>query len=304
MKERVLAAAAELSYVPNLMARTLRAGGPAMVGLVVGNMLDPYYGEIAEVVTRHAEATSRMLVMVCNMQRDPLLELDYCRRLWEHRVAGLILAGGGFDQFTHNAALAELLDRMERSGIAIATLSPRDLPVPAFCSDNEEVGRLAATELIANGHRRIGVLAGAGRNRVLEGRLKGLVSCFAEHDVVFQIASSTGGHDGPAAAVSEIFAADPAITGIVAATSAVSANILQTVAATGRSVPGDVSIVAIGGATLNEWGMPQLTRVDIALEECGRNALDYVAARVNGAEAPQAGDRRPRLVRGGSVAAR
>ena len=50
MKERVLAAAAELSYVPNLMARTLRAGGPAMVGLVVGNMLDPYYGEIAEVV--------------------------------------------------------------------------------------------------------------------------------------------------------------------------------------------------------------------------------------------------------------
>ena len=47
-----------------------------------------------------------MLAMVCNMQRDPLLELKYCRQLWEHRVAGLILAGGGFDQVTHRDQLA------------------------------------------------------------------------------------------------------------------------------------------------------------------------------------------------------
>src|SRR5580698_1780675 len=63
LKQRVLAAADRLSYVPNLMARTLRAGRPALVGLVVGNMLDPYYGEIAEAITRHAEASSTMLAM-------------------------------------------------------------------------------------------------------------------------------------------------------------------------------------------------------------------------------------------------
>ncbi len=141
LKERVRVAADLLGYVPNVMARTLRAGAPAMVGLVIGNMLDPYYGEIAEAVTCHSEHTSRMLTMVCNMQRDPRLELDYCRRLWEHRVAGLVLAGGGFDQFTHHDELAALVEKMERGGVVVATLSPRDLDVPSFHVDNTEVGR-------------------------------------------------------------------------------------------------------------------------------------------------------------------
>src|ERR1700735_1581040 len=119
LKERVLAAADRLSYVPNLLARTLRAGRPALVGLVAGNMLDPYYGEIAEAVTRHAEAPHLMLAMVCNMQRAPLLELKYFRPSWEHRVAGLILAGGGFDQLTHRAELAAIIEQMKKSGVVV-----------------------------------------------------------------------------------------------------------------------------------------------------------------------------------------
>ena len=71
MRDRVRETAAQLGYVPNIAARTLRVGAPALVGLVAGNMLDPYYGEIAEAVTRHAEAAHPMMAMVCNMQRDP-----------------------------------------------------------------------------------------------------------------------------------------------------------------------------------------------------------------------------------------
>jgi LacI family transcriptional regulator len=302
LKERVLVAAAELSYVPNVMARTLRAGVPALVGLVVGNMLDPYYGEIAEAVTLHAEATSKMLVMVCNMQRNPLLELDYCRRLWEHRVAGLILAGGGFDQFTHHAELAALLERMARSGVVITTMSPRDLPAPAFCVDSEEVGHLAATELIAHGHRRVGILVGKTQNRVLEQRLRGMASVFAEHGVTHQVATPAFGPQSCTSAVTQMFAADPGITGILAASSAISANVLQALAAMGRTVPGDVSVVGIGGTALTEWTSPVLTRVDIALDQCGRAALDFIAARVSGAEVPTPGQYRPKLVRGDSVA--
>ena len=167
LKQRVLAAAAQLAYVPNVMARTLRGGAPAAVGLIVGNMLDPYYGEIAEIVTKHAEQMAgKMLVMVCNMQRDPALEIDYCRRLWEHRVAGLILAGGGFDQTTRHDELAELLARMERSGVTITTLNA-DLaawtPPPATCAAVVLIYVHLPSGFRADAHRRLaGALAPGG----------------------------------------------------------------------------------------------------------------------------------------------
>ncbi len=304
LKKRVLEAADQLSYVPNVMARTLRAGAPALVGLVVGNMLDPYYGEIAEAVTRHAEATSKMLVMVCNMQRDPRLELDYCRRLWEHRVAGLILAGGGFDQFRHNDELADLLDRMAKSGVVITTLSPRDIAVPAFCVDNEEAGRIAATELAEHGHRRIGILTGMVQNRVVEQRIGGITSILSERGVTYKTAPPGFGAEWAASAVARLFDADPDLTGIIAVSSATSVNVLHAVTATGRAIPGDVSVISIGGSLLGEWNALHLTRVDIALDDCGRSALDYIAALVSGGDVPETRHFRPRLIRGGSVVSR
>jgi len=301
LKQRVLAAAAQLAYVPNVMARTLRGGAPAAVGLIVGNMLDPYYGEIAEIVTKHAEQMAgKMLVMVCNMQRDPALEIDYCRRLWEHRVAGLILAGGGFDQTTRHDELAELLARMERSGVTITTLSPRGLPSPEFSVDHEEVGRMAAQELIASNHRRVGVFIGAHETIVLGQRLRRATDTLDAAGVTYRIARPAPGSRGEEA-IAEMFAADPGITGVIAASSLMSARVVGAVTATGRSVPQDVSVVGIGGAALAEWSPLKLTRIDLDLSACGRAALDHIATQVTGVEDHAPAPLQPRLVRGDSV---
>src|SRR5690606_34745341 len=67
MKQMVLAAAEELGYVPNMLARSLRGGAPTTVGIVLGDILDPYYGEIASVITTQSESAHSMLAIVCNM---------------------------------------------------------------------------------------------------------------------------------------------------------------------------------------------------------------------------------------------
>ncbi|MCS0502181.1 LacI family DNA-binding transcriptional regulator [Ancylobacter mangrovi] len=301
LKERVRAAAIELGYVPNVMARTLRAGAPALVGLVIGNMLDPYYGEIAETVTCYSETTSRMLTMVCNMQRDPRLELDYCRRLWEHRVAGLILAGGGFDQFTYHDDLALLVEKMERSGVIVTTLSPRDLESPAFHTDNVEAGRCAARELIAVGHREIGILVGPIRNRVLTQRVAGITAACEEAGLSVHLVETEFGASWVAPAIAQMFEQRPTITAIVAASGVTSINVIRAVMATGRSVPEDISVIGIGGRAIGEWGA-HMTRVDLGLETCGRAALDYIAARVEGRPTAPAFRLEPTIAGGGSVA--
>jgi len=302
LRERVLAAADRLSYVPNLMARTLRAAGrPALVGLVVGNMLDPYYGEIAEAITRHAEASSTMLAMVCNMQRDPVLELKYCRQLWEHRVSGLILAGGGFDQVTHHDKLVTIIDQMARSGVVVTTLSPRGIDAPVFCVDNVTVGRMAASELIQHGHRRIGITIGHVKNDVRKQRLRGMISVLEEAGAEYHIAGPE--RDGePDTSVDSLLNQHPAITGIIASSHMISMGIIDGVRRTGRSVPDDISIVGIGNTKLVEWSMPKLTLIDLNLETCGRAALDFIAATVAGESCDRSVRALPLLVRGDSIA--
>lgn len=304
LKERVRAAAAELGYVPNITARALRGGAPALVGLVIGNMLDPYYGEIGEAVTRHSEETGRMLVMVCNMQRDPLLEIEYCRRLWEHRVAGLILTGGGFDQFTHHDQLAALLEKMERSGTVITTLSPRDLDAPAFHVDNREAGRMAAAELVRHGHRDIGILVGPIHNRVLRQRVDAIAATLDAVGARHRLAEVGFGTPGIDLGITDLLTREPGITGIIAASGLTSLNAIDAIAATGRRVPEDVSVIGISGEAVGQWTTDRLSRIDLELEACGWAALDYIAARVSGLDASSRSEKAPRLVRGSSVARR
>jgi LacI family transcriptional regulator len=83
----------------------------------------------------------------------------------------------------------------------------------------------------------------------------------------------------------------------------ISMGIINEVQRVGLSVPGDISVVAIGNAKLLEWSTPRLTHIDLNLEACGRAALDFIAARVSGqqAETISLPIILPRLVLGNSV---
>jgi LacI family transcriptional regulator len=189
---------------------------------------------------------------------------------------------------------------MERSGVIVTTLSPRGLPSPAFSVHHEEVGRMAAAEMIANNHRRIGVFIGTYRTIVLDQRLRGATEVLDAAGVSYRVASPVPGSRG-IEAIADMFAADPDITGIIAASSLMSAHVVGAVTATGRSVPKDVSVIGIGGSALAEWSPLKLTRIDLDLNLCGQEALDYIAAQVNGSEHHSPAPLQPHLVRGDSV---
>lgn len=300
LKERVTIAAARLGYVPNVLARNLRAGAPALIGLVAGNMLDPYYGEIAETVTRHAEAEHRMMAMVCNMQRDPELELRYCRQLWEHRVAGLILAGGGFDQRTHQAAFNAIIKKMVQSGIAITTLSPRRAAIPQFCVDNVRVGRMAAGELLGRGHREVGIVIGRILNEVRRQRLHGATAALGEAGATWRVPAPQSAAD-PQAAVGAMLDSFPGITAIITSSHMISLGVIDSIRQARRSIPADMSVVSIGNPKLARWATPKLTYIDLRLEACSRAALDYIAGRVAGTRGSESAPAEPIVVGGDSV---
>ena len=301
LKEQVQAAAAELGYVPNILARNLRAGAPTMIGLVVGDMLDPYYGEIAESITKRAESLHSMLAIVCNMQRDPLLEIKYCQLLWEHRVAGLILAGGGFDQWSHFDRLSSLVQQMTKSGVSVVTLSPRGLETPALCVDNEAVGRAMATYLVKRGHRRIGVLLGPPESETTQLRLRGIINTLSEARAGFHVLHADYNVESGSNAVAVLIKRDPNITGFIVGSSSMAMGVVNWLEQTGRSVPDDVSVIGVGVSRLSAWVTPRLTAVDVSLASCGHAAVDLIASQVNGLPAPSFPEFMIHTVEGASV---
>ncbi|WP_454917888.1 LacI family DNA-binding transcriptional regulator [Xanthobacter sediminis] len=299
-QEKVKRAAEKVGYIPNMLARHLRGGEHAFIGVVVGNMGDPFYGEIAQAVTETANAKSLMAI-VANMQRNPHMEVELCNKLWEHRVSGLILSGGGFDQLQCRSELIAIIERMRKAGVVVVSLAERDLPAPCFSVDNYSAGRLMAQHVIERGHRAIGIAAGPAHSLASQRRLTGSEAALAEAGLKAVIVRSDFGTNEGASALDRLLAADPGITAVLAAGDTLALGMMQRAQALGRRVPDDLSVVSIGDTPYARLASPRITTVDVGLPVCCAEAVTYLVDSLAGKTPVEGRIHRPRLVEGESV---
>jgi LacI family transcriptional regulator len=301
LAERVRDAARELNYVPNMMARNLRQGSGNTVGCIVGDMLDPYFAEIAEAVTIRAEQAHSMMAIVSNMQRSAQLELDHCRRLWEQRVDGLIIAGGGFDQLSHADEFEAMIKQIVAAGVVVVTLSPRLDDVPCFSIDNEAVGALMARHIAEHGHEHVGIVTGAPRSHTTIQRVRGIETTLRAAGVRVHVQHAEYTPESGAEATKELLAQRPETTAILSVADSMAVGAISGVHALGKRVPEDVSVMGLGHTRLSLHSSPALTTVDVHLAAHARAAADHIAAVVRGLEPPPYVPEAPVLVAGSSV---
>ena len=300
LQQRVRDAAETLQYVPNLLARNLRGSLQSSIGLIVGDMAEPYFGQIAQTVTVAARRRS-LLAIVANMQRDPQLELTMIRELWEHRVNGLILAGGGFDQVTHRSELQNLIKQLARAGIPIISVAERDLTVPIFSVDNETVGIMAATHALQHGHTQIGIAASPANSTLTRRRVEGITSTLRKAGIRAPIVHVEIAADEGARALNELTSANPRLTMILASSDTLGVGILRALIAQGLSVPGNISIVSIGNTNYARSSNPSLTTWDTRLADYCEIAVDYLSDPASRKFLTAQPRLLPRLIAGDSV---
>ena len=117
----------------------MATGRTGIVGVLVGDASDPYFAAIVRGVEDVARQHGQ-LVVVCNSDRDPAIELQYLRALNDYRVDGLIFAGGGLtdDGYVREIRKAVNLFRVTRRGLR----RPRGAPVPVVPRpDRQRAGR-------------------------------------------------------------------------------------------------------------------------------------------------------------------
>jgi len=177
-RTRVLAAADELGYRPSELARALVKRTSRIVGVIVGDIVDPYFAEIAHGVD-HVAGAAGHLTMVCNTERRPEAELAHLGVLLDYHAAGVVFAGSGYENAAEAAALRSVVQDMQTRGSAVVALAARDLDCPSVLVDNRAAARDATEHLLGLGHRRIAFVEGPPGLHTSAHRLEGFEEAMA-----------------------------------------------------------------------------------------------------------------------------
>lgn len=265
----------ELGYVANPYARTLAGGATSTVGLIVHQIDDPYFSEIASGVIEVA-AEQGLLVQIAHSGRDPENELRQLRHLIAQRVGIILIAGSGYDDPAVEAQARDELAGFQRGGGRVAVVGRHALGVDAVVPDNEAGGRALGAHLLSLGHRRIAVAAGTPGLTTVADRLAGVIAALtaAGHPPdALSVVHSDFTRDGGRVAAERILGAYPESTAIVALNDAMAIGVLSVLRSRRIPVPDRISVVGFDDVSVAADLAPSLTTVRLPMTEMGRMAL-------------------------------
>jgi LacI family transcriptional regulator len=272
---RVRQVSRELGYVANPYARTLAGGASSTVGLVVHQIDDPYFSEIAGGVIEVA-GEEGLFVQICHSGRDPEQELRQLRHLVAQRVGIILIAGSGYNDPGVEAAARAELSAFQNLGGRVAVIGRHALGVDAVVPDNEAGGRALAEHLLELGHRRIAVAAGTAGLTTVADRLAGVSSALQRRGLSLDslaVVKCDFTRDGGRVAAEQILRDHPETTAIVALNDAMAIGVLSTLRAHRIPVPERMSVVGFDDVAVAADLAPSLTTIRLPMTDMGRMAL-------------------------------
>jgi len=273
-RARVMRAAEELGYRPNEIARALVRRMTNTIGVIIGDITDPYFAEIARGVEDTASA-SGYLTIVCNADRNPSAELAYFQMLLEHQVAGIMFAGGSFPNVPETERLKAAIAKASGSSTRILCLAERGFDgVQVVSVDNVAVLRDITKHLIRLGHRRIAYVEGPEGLSTSIQRRRGFETAMREagldSDLIFS--GGFGIESGRVAATAMLTHDLP--DAVVAATDDTAIGVVVTLRHAGIDVPRQVSVAGVDDTKYAQ--LINLTTVRLPTYELGSLAARQV----------------------------
>ncbi|HET9382846.1 MAG TPA: LacI family DNA-binding transcriptional regulator [Streptomyces sp.] len=282
-RERVLKAVDELDYVLNGPASALAAATSDLVGILVHDIADPFFGIMASAIQAEicgpgGRAGGERLAVVCNTGGSPERELTYLTLLQRQRAAAVVLTGGTLESAAHQAAVAAKLRKLADAGTRVVLCGRPpvpDTPAVALTFDNRGGGRELTGHLLGLGHRRIGYVAGPPEHTTTRHRLEGHRAALAAHGVGDDPRLTVhGGFDRSSGyeAALELLRREPSLTAVVGANDSVALGACAALRESGLRIPDDVSVAGFDDLPFGVDAVPSLTTVRLPLAEAGARA--------------------------------
>jgi LacI family transcriptional regulator, galactose operon repressor len=277
-RARVVAAARELGFSPNVLARGLLAGRTYTVGLITTDS----FGRFSIPVMLGAEdalGAGQISVFMCDTRDDPARERQHVEMLLGRQVDGLIVTGRRIEP---RPSVGTGLGMP----VVYAMTQSLDGDEPAVLPDDYGGGRIAAEHLLSAGRTRLGHITGPERFLCARRRASGFCDTIAEaggsfsaHHVLYGEWSEAWGRQ----AASILLRSHPDVQGIFCGSDQIARGVSDTLRLLGRRVPDDIALIGFDNWEPMACGAdPPLTSIDMCLEDVGRVAAEHLLSAING----------------------
>lgn len=279
-RRRVLEIIEQLGYRPSGIARSLATRRTGTLGLVVPDVANPFFADVAR-GAEHVAYAEGYNVFLCNTEEDPQRELTVLQSLEEKQVDGLVLCSSRLD----DGELRAVLGRYSAVVLVNRRLESREGGVGAVLLDDVTGGRLVTQHLLDSGHRAVGFLAGPSASHSGRQRTKGYRAALLAADLQPNPAWETpcpANVDGGHQAAKDLLIAHPELTALFCYNDLVAVGALQACADLGRTVPHDVAVVGFDDIPLAALVTPSLTTCRVPRYELGVQAMCLLLNQVGG----------------------
>jgi LacI family transcriptional regulator, galactose operon repressor len=277
-RDRVLRVIDELGFVRNESARHLRTGAARIIGLVILDLSNPFFTDLARGV-EDAANDAGYSVIVCNSDEDPAKEDAYIRVLEERRVTGMLIV-----PVTPGSPGVE---RLRASGTAVVRVTHRITEDECGVGADDLLGgELAMGHLLALGHEQIGYVTSASHVWPTDERRGGALRAVRKegkseavlHDISVEHLDVAHGRD----AGERILGLRPRPTAVICANDLVALGVLQVMISHRVRVPEDMAIVGFDDIEFASAAAIPLTSVRLPRRTMGRIATDLLLAEASG----------------------
>lgn len=297
LAEKVRAIAAELRYAPNAQAQGLARSTSRVVALLLHDITDPYFGQLAQGVL--AEAGQRdVSIVIAETGIDPDDERGQLAALGSLRPRAAIVAGSRTTVTAAEDRLAQALRDLHGIGTTIVNIGQPSLPGSCVHPLNHDGAKDLAVHLAGLGHRHFAVVAGPDSLRVVAERREGFAAGLPDRarvDVIDAEFSRDGGHAAGLRFADQVERA----TAVFVTSDVMASGFYAALREAGLSIPGDVSVAGFDDVPVAADLYPALTTVRLPLSGMGTTALRLALS----GEAPRTVDVAAQLVARASTAA-
>ena len=275
-RQRIKKAAKDLKYLPDERARALRLGKSHTIGLVVPDISNVFFAEIAKSIEIESYEAGYTLV-VCDTNEEQEKEVHFVNSLISRGVDGLIIAPVQ-DSADHIFELKEknypfvLIDRCFE-----------EMETNAVISDNEDAAFKAVAHLAGLGHKRVGFLSGRQNIYTIRKRLAGYKKAVEEYNLEKDEALICGNgftfESGYEATFGILSLANPP-TALLISGNIITLGAIKAILEKGLSIPDDISMIGFTDNIISPYLVCPLTSISHPLREMGKKAFDLLIKHV------------------------
>lgn len=276
-RDTVLRIIEELGYRPRAAARELSVGQTPTVGLVVTDLANPFFAQLADRIVWEARSHG-VQVMVMTTQEDPHLEADSLDTLLDRSVGGVIATptGANVEKWARLQSLGVHVVFVDRTITDLAT-------VDVVSIENVDSARQATDYMLSLGHTRIGLISGPVSTSTGRARIQGYQAAHEKHSIGIDpqlIRDVPFRGDGGGDAVGSLLSLPNRPTGLIVANTAQVQSSVRRLVQMGERIPEDLSVIVFDDNPWTEMTSPPLSVIRQPIAMLAVHSLELVLGRM------------------------